>query len=154
MTTLASLTPAPGARRRKRRLGLGEGSGHGQTSTRGQKGQRSRSGDGKLVGFEGGQTPSLRRVPKRGFSNAAFRKEYQTVSLAAVSRVFESQREVTLDALRIHGLAKGARPVKILGPGRLVKAYKIFAHAFSASAADAIKKAGGEPVVVGTAAAS
>ncbi len=148
MTILATLKPAPGSRRRGRRLGLGEGSGHGQTSTRGQKGQRSRAGDGKLVGFEGGQTPILRRVPKRGFSNAAFRKEYQTVSLAALARVFENQREVTLDALRIHGLAKGPKPVKVLGTGRLAKAHKIFAHAFSAGAADAIKKAGGEAVVV------
>jgi large subunit ribosomal protein L15 len=70
---LSNLEPMPGSRRRRLRLGMGEGSGTGQTATRGQKGQRSRSGDGKLVGFEGGQTPLLRRIPKRGFTNGAFK---------------------------------------------------------------------------------
>ena len=123
---------------------MGEGSGTGQTATRGQKGQRSRSGDGKMPGFEGGQTPLLRRVPKRGFTNGAFRKVYQVVSLESIERVFKNQSDVSLEALKIHGLVKGARPVKVLGDGDLSRAYKISAHAFSASALEKIKKAGGE----------
>ncbi len=146
---LCDLSPAAGARKRKRRLGLGSGSGHGQTSTRGQKGQRSRSGDGKQVGFEGGQTPLLRRVPKRGFSNASFREKWQIVSLKDISRLFKNQAEVTLDALKTHGLIKGAGKVKVLGPGILDKPIKIFAHAFSKSAAESIRKAGGEPLSAG-----
>jgi len=146
--TLSALKPAPGARRRPRRLGLGEGSGHGQTATRGQKGQRSRSGDGKMSGFEGGQTPLLRRIPKRGFTNGPFRLRFQVVSLSDIERTFRNQREVSLEALRIHGLVKGRLPVKVLGEGNLSSAYKIRAHAFSGSARDKIRKAGGEAVVV------
>ncbi len=146
--SLATLAPAPGSRRRSQRLGLGEGSGHGQTSTRGQKGQRSRSGDGKLVGFEGGQTPLLRRVPKRGFSNAAFRVRYQVVSLADIERVFKNQKEVTLERLKIHGLARGSRAVKVLGGGALTLPYEIRAHAFSQSARKKIAAAGGKAEVV------
>ncbi|MBI5629630.1 MAG: 50S ribosomal protein L15 [Elusimicrobia bacterium] len=140
---LSALKSKPGARRERRRLGLGEGSGLGQTASRGQKGQRSRSGDGKLVGFEGGQTPLLRRVPKRGFTNAPFKVRYQIVSLADIERVFKNQKEVSLDSLKIHGLVRGPRPVKILGDGDVTRAYKIAAHAFSASAREKIKKAGG-----------
>src|SRR5271155_748047 len=109
---LDQLHPTPGSRHRHKRLGLGEGSGHGQTSTRGQKGQRSRSGDGKMPGFEGGQTPLLRRIPKRGFSNRAFKKVYQLVHLADIERVFKNQTEVSLEALKIHGLIRGKRLVK------------------------------------------
>ena len=144
MTNLSQLKPTPGSRKRRMRIGLGEGSGHGQTATRGQKGQRSRSGDGKMPGFEGGQTPLLRRIPKRGFSNGAFRVEYQVVSLETIERVFKNQKEVTLEALKIHGLINGRRPVKVLGDGSLTRPMKIAAHAFSASALEKIKKAGGE----------
>ena len=146
--SLSSLKPSPGSRRRPRRWGIGEGSGGGQTAGRGQKGQRSRSGDGKLPGFEGGQTPLLRRVPKRGFTNGPFRTVYQVVSLASIERVFKNQTEVTLEALRIHGLVKSSRPVKVLGDGTLSRPYKISAHAFSGSAKEKIAKAGGEAQVL------
>ena len=151
MTTifnLHSLKPTPGARKKHVRLGIGEGSGHGQTATRGQKGQRSRSGDGKLVGFEGGQTPLLRRIPKRGFTNGAFKVVYQVVSLESLERVFKNKNEIGVDDLRIHRLVKGKKPVKILGDGALTRALKVAAHAFSQSAKDKIEKAGGKVEVV------
>ena len=110
---LSGLRPKTGARRRRKRVGCGDGSGHGKTSCRGMKGQGSRSGDGKMVGFEGGQIPLLRRIPKRGFRNTAFQIRYQVVSLESVARVFKNQSEVDLDALRVHRLAKGRLPVGI-----------------------------------------
>jgi large subunit ribosomal protein L15 len=127
---------------------MGEGSTTGQTATRGQKGQRSRSGDGKMSGFEGGQTPLLRRIPKRGFTNGPFRHLFQVVSLESIQRVFKNQKEVNVEALRIHGLVKGRLPVKVLGDGNLSTAFKISAHAFSGSAREKIQKAGGEAVVI------
>ena len=145
---LSRLQMQPGARKRRTRIGLGEGSGHGQTATRGQKGQRSRSGDGKLVGFEGGQTPLLRRIPKRGFTNGAFKVVYQVVSLESIERVFKNQKDVTLDALKIHGLISGRSPVKVLGDGELKRALTVAAHAFSTSAKEKIEKAGGKAEVV------
>lgn len=146
--TLSNLQPTPGSRRKRLRLGMGEGSGTGQTATRGQKGQRSRSGDGKLVGFEGGQTPLLRRIPKRGFTNGLFKVTYQLIDLATLDRVFKNKAEVSLEDLRIHGLVKGRRPVKVLGDGELKRALKVAAHAFSASAKAKIEKAGGKAEVV------
>lgn len=146
--TLSHLQPAPGSRRRPLRLGMGEGSGTGQTATRGQKGQRSRSGDGKQVGFEGGQTPLLRRIPKRGFTNGPFKIVYQSVALASIDRVFKNKAEVSIDDLRIHRLIRGRKPVKILGDGDLKKAIKVSAHAFSRSAKDKIEKAGGKAEIL------
>lgn len=146
--TLSNLQPTPGSRRKRLRLGMGEGSGTGQTATRGQKGQRSRSGDGKLVGFEGGQTPLLRRIPKRGFTNGLFKVTYQLIDLATLDRVFKNKAEVSLEDLRIHGLVKGRRPVKVLGDGELKRAITVAAHAFSASAKAKIEKAGGKAEVV------
>ena len=146
--TLSNLKPTPGARRRRLRLGMGEGSGTGQTATRGQKGQRSRSGDGKLVGFEGGQTPLLRRIPKRGFTNGAFKVTYQVVSLETLDRVFKNKTEIGLEDLRVHRLAKGRKPVKILGDGELKRKLAVSAHAFSASAKAKLEKAGGKAEVV------
>lgn len=150
MTTisLSNLQPTPGSRRKRLRLGMGEGSGTGQTATRGQKGQRSRSGDGKLVGFEGGQTPLLRRIPKRGFTNGKFKVVYQVVALEAIERVFKNKAEVTLEDMRIHGMIKGRKPVKILGDGELKRALKVTANAFSQSAKDKIEKAGGKAEAV------
>lgn len=142
------LKPAPGSRRRSERLGLGEGSGGGQTATRGQKGQRSRSGDGKLCGFEGGQTPLLRRIPKRGFTNRSFKVTYQVVSLYDIERVFKNQRDVTPEGLKMHGLVKGGRPVKVLSDGEVSQAYKITAHAFSKKAVEKVQKAGGAAQVL------
>jgi large subunit ribosomal protein L15 len=146
--TLSNLKPTPGARRRRLRLGMGEGSGTGQTATRGQKGQRSRSGDGKLVGFEGGQTPLIRRIPKRGFTNGAFKVTYQVVSLESLERVFKNKNEIGIEDLRIHGLVKGRRLVKILGDGDLKRKLSVSAHAFSASAKAKLEKAGGKAEVV------
>jgi len=148
IVNLSNLRPSLGARRRPIRLGMGEGSGTGQTATRGQKGQRSRSGDGKQFGFEGGQTPLLRRIPKRGFSNVPFRHLFQVVSLADIQKTFPNQKEINVEALRIHGLVKGRLPVKVLGDGDLNSALKISAHAFSGSAREKIKKAGGEALVI------
>ena len=145
--TLANLKPTPGARRRRLRLGMGEGSGTGQTATRGQKGQRSRSGDGKLVGFEGGQTPLLRRIPKRGFTNGAFKVTYQVVSLETLERVFKNKTEIGLEDLRVHRLVKGRKLIKILGDGDLKRKLAVTAHAFSASAKSKIEKAGGKAEV-------
>ena len=146
--TLANLKPATGARRKRLRLGMGEGSGTGQTATRGQKGQRSRSGDGKLVGFEGGQTPLMRRIPKRGFTNGAFKVVYQVVSLESLERVFKNKSEIGLEDLRIHHLVKGKKLVKILGDGELKRALKVSAHKFSESAKAKIEKAGGKAEVL------
>ena len=144
---LHTLEAHPGSRRRPLRLGMGEGSGTGQTATRGQKGQRSRSGDGKLVGFEGGQTPLL-RIPKRGFTNGAFKVTYQVVSLESLETVFKNKNEIGLDDLRVHRLVKGRKPVKILGDGELKRKLKVSAHAFSQSAKSKIEKAGGTAEVV------
>ncbi len=146
--TLANLVPSPGSRRRPVRLGMGEGSGTGQTATRGQKGQRSRSGDGKLVGFEGGQTPLIRRIPKRGFTNGLFKVVYQVIDLGTLDRVFKNKAEITIEDLRIHNLIKGRKPVKILADGELKRAIKVSAHGFSAGAKDKIEKAGGKAEVV------
>jgi large subunit ribosomal protein L15 len=145
---LNNLHMFPGARRRRIRIGFGEGSGHGQTATKGQKGQRSRSGDGKLIGFEGGQTPLLRRIPKRGFTNGPFKTVYQVVSIESIERVFKNQKDVTLEALKIHGLVSGRAPVKVLGDGELKRPLTVAAHAFSASAKEKIEKAGGKAEVV------
>ena len=146
--TLSNLEPVPGSRRRPVRLGMGEGSGTGQTATRGQKGQRSRSGDGKLVGFEGGQTPLIRRIPKRGFTNGLFKVVYQVLDLATLDRVFKNKAEITIEDLRIHTRIKGRKPVKILADGELKRAIKVSAHGFSASAKEKIEKAGGKAEVV------
>lgn len=145
---LQNLSPIQGSRHRRKRLGDGQGSGHGQTSTRGQKGQRGRSGDGKLVGFEGGQTPLLRRIPKRGFRNTAFQRKYQVIHLSDLARVFGNQKEVHVDALRMHKLAKGILPIKILGDGDIQHGFNIQAHAFSKSAKEKIAKAGGTAELV------
>lgn len=95
------------------------------------------------MGFEGGQTPLLRRIPKHGFSNGAFRKEYQVICLEDLDRMFGQQQEITLDAMRRHRLISATVPVKILGDGTLARPVKIQAHAFSKSAMEKIRKAGG-----------
>src|SRR4051812_32297632 len=146
--TLANLEPTPGSRHRHMRWGIGEGSGGGQTAGRGQKGQRSRSGDGKQIGFEGGQTPLLRRIPKRGFTNGAFKVTYQVVSLETLEHVFKNKTDIGLDDLRVHRLVKGRKLVKILGDGELKRKLKVSAHAFSQSAKTKIEKAGGTAEVV------
>jgi large subunit ribosomal protein L15 len=139
--------PVPtGAHKRKKILGRGPGSGHGKTSTRGSKGQTSRSGRDFYPGFEGGQMPLIRKIPKRGFANP-FRQEYQIVSLQSLKKI--SAAAITLDVLEKQGLIKDkSRPVKILGDGEFAGKSTVQAHAFSKSAREKIEQAGGKIEVV------
>ncbi|HZN55397.1 MAG TPA: 50S ribosomal protein L15 [Candidatus Polarisedimenticolaceae bacterium] len=141
------LKPATGARRNRKRVGRGPGSGSGKTSGRGEKGQKSRSGYSAKRGFEGGQMPLHRRVPKRGFTNI-FRVAYRTVNVDRLNGL-PSGSEVTPDTLRAAGLlAKGKGPVKILGNGELKVALSVRAHKFTGSAARKIEAAGGKAEVI------
>src|SRR5688572_15177147 len=139
--SLSQLKPARGSRHRRKLLGRGEGSGHGQTATRGMKGQRSRAGDGKMVGFEGGQVPLIRRLPKRGFNNAHFHKKYQAVNLEQLELHFSSGAKVTAEELNKLGVVRRKMPIKILGTGKLTKKLTICVEAISASAKEAVEKA-------------
>ena len=143
MIRLHNLKPRPGARHRVKRLGIGESSGHGKTSGKGHKGQKARSGGSIRLGFEGGQMPLIRRLPKRGFNNAAFRKEYAIVNLDDLNE-FEAGATVNEQALReskhIRGNFAG---IKILGRGELKHGLTIEADKVSESAREKIEKAGG-----------
>ncbi|HET7208540.1 MAG TPA: 50S ribosomal protein L15 [Terriglobales bacterium] len=130
---------------KRKRVGRGMGSGMGKTSTRGHKGQRSRSGSRMLRGFEGGQMPLHRRLPKRGFTNI-FRTEYSIVSLERLAGLGEST--ITPEVLRKAGVVKGKAPIKVLGDGELKSALTVQAHKFSKSAQEKITKAGGKFEVV------
>jgi len=132
--------PRKGSEKRKR-VGRGMGSGMGKTSTRGHKGQRSRSGSRLLRGFEGGQMPLHRRLPKRGFTNI-FREEYAIVNLDKLAAL--GQTEITPDVLKKAGVVHGNKPVKVLGNGELTAAITVQAHKFSKSAQEKITKAGGK----------
>ena len=143
---LHDLSPAEGSRRKRKRIGRGPGSGTGKTAGKGHKGQRSRSGFSRRRGFEGGQMPLLRRVPKRGFNNI-FRTEYEIVNVA---RLAELEGDVTPELLVEKGLVRAGRPVKILGQGDLKKKLKVSAHKFSASAQSKIEAAGGSCEVLGS----
>ena len=134
------------ANENKKRVGRGMGSGMGKTSTRGHKGQRSRSGSRMIRGFEGGQMPLHRRMPKRGFTNI-FRIEYNVVNLERLAALGETT--ITPDVLRKAGVISTQHPVKILGNGELTVALTVHAHKFSKSAAEKIQKAGGKAVVLG-----
>jgi large subunit ribosomal protein L15 len=125
----------------RKRVGRGMGSGMGKTSTRGHKGQRSRSGSRMLRGFEGGQMPLHRRMPKRGLTNI-FRKEYNIVNLEKLAALGEAT--ITPEALRKAGVIKSKHPVKVLGDGELSAALTVQAHKFSKSAQEKITKAGGK----------
>jgi large subunit ribosomal protein L15 len=125
----------------KKRVGRGMGSGMGKTSTRGHKGQRSRSGSRMMRGFEGGQMPLHRRLPKRGFTNI-FRQEYNIVNLEKLAAL--SETTINPDVLRKAGVISTKRPVKILGDGELKSAITVHAHKFSKSAEEKIIKAGGK----------
>ena len=145
---LHELQPAAGAKRASKRLGRGRGSGLGKTAGRGSKGQLSRSGGGKGPGFEGGQTPLYRQLPKRGFTNK-YKVEYAVVNVSDLERVFEAGDEVDRDALREKGLVKGHDAlVKVLGDGELTKSLTVRADKFSESAMSKIKAAGGSAEVV------
>ena len=140
---LHNLKPRPGAKHRTKRLGAGESSGHGKTSGRGGKGQTARSGGSIRLGFEGGQMPLLRRIPKRGFNNKEYRTEYATVNVEALNE-FDAGATVTPEALVENGfLKKLLDGVKILGDGELKKKLTVKAQAFSGSAREKITKAGG-----------
>ncbi len=141
--SLHDLKPRPGSKHRRKLLGHGESSGHGKTSGRGGKGQTARSGSSIRIGFEGGQMPLIRRMPKRGFNNAQFAVRYIPVNLDVLNK-FEDGATVDEAALRSLGLANGPEKlVKILGDGELTRKLTIKAHAFSVTARAKIEKLGG-----------
>jgi len=137
---LSNLKPAPGSVKREKRIGRGEGSGHGGTSTRGHKGAKSRSGYHKKVGFEGGQMPLQRRVPKGGFTNIN-RVEYKAINLSTLELLAEKLKSELIDfqTLQTAGLVNKNSLVKILGNGKLTHKLEVHAHAFSKSAIAAIE---------------
>jgi large subunit ribosomal protein L15 len=142
------LKPAPGSKHRPKIVGRGIGSGHGAQSTRGMKGQRSRSGWGGMTGFEGGQIPMIRRIPKRGFRNTAFRTFYTIINVGDFDKRFEGQTAISPSALQLKGLINKGERLKVLGNGELTGSFKVQAHAFSASAQEKIKKVGGQVEVL------
>ena len=143
---LSNIRAPKKASEKRKRVGRGMGSGMGKTSTRGHKGQRSRTGMRLIRGFEGGQMPLHRRMPKRGFTNI-FRKEYNIVSLERLVELGETT--INPDVLRKAGVIKTKHPVKILGDGELKIAITVSAHKFSKSAQTKIEKAGGKAIVLG-----
>ncbi|MAF23696.1 MAG: 50S ribosomal protein L15 [Roseibacillus sp.] len=141
---LHNLKPNPGAKHRRKRLGNGESSGLGKTCGRGHKGQKSRSGGGVRPGFEGGQMPLHRRLPKRGFNNVQFQDKIAIVNVGQLNKKFEDDATVDEKALRAAGLVSGrCDAIKILGQGDLEKKLKIVVDAVSASARAKVEKAGG-----------
>ncbi|MEX0986424.1 MAG: 50S ribosomal protein L15 [Bacteroidales bacterium] len=141
---LSNLKPAKGSTKTRKRIGRGQGSGKGGTSTRGHKGQKSRSGYSKKIGFEGGQMPLQRRVPKFGFTNIN-RKEFKAINIATLQELADKKKltEITVDTLRDAGLVQKSTLVKILGEGELKTKLNVKAHAFSKSAVTAIEAQGG-----------
>ena len=147
---LHDLKPRPGAKHRRKRLGQGESSGHGKTSGRGGKGQTARSGSSIRIGFEGGQMPLIRRIPKRGFNNARHTVKFVAVNLESLNQ-FDNDARVDLAAIRKAGLANGpVKRVKILGDGELTRKLTVAAHAFSASARTKIEAKGGACEIIET----
>jgi large subunit ribosomal protein L15 len=146
---LNNLRAPAGSTHKKKRVGRGPGSGLGKTAGRGEKGQKSRSGYSAKTGFEGGQMPLHRRLPKRGFTNI-FKKEWIEISLAALDQHFAADDEVTPELLHERGLIKKARrDVVVLGTGELTKALKVSAHRFTKSARERIQQAGGTVTEIG-----
>jgi ribosomal protein L15, bacterial/organelle len=144
---LNNLKPRPGAKHRVKRLGCGESSGHGKTSGKGHKGQKARSGGSIRLGFEGGQMPLIRRLPKRGFNNAAFKTRYAVVNLDELE-VFDAGSEINEQLLREKGLISGKFDgLKILGRGEITKKLTIEADKFSEAARQKIEQAGGSVVL-------
>ena len=144
---LSNLQPAEGSVRNKKRIGRGIGSGKGRTSTRGHKGQKSRSGYSRRFGFEGGQMPLHRRLPKFGFNNRN-KVEYKAVNISMLQRLVEEKNidKFDIDTLRAFGILQKTQLVKILGNGELKAKIEVEAHAFSKSAVEAIEKVGGKAV--------
>ena len=147
--SLNTLKPAKGSTHKKKRVGRGPGSGLGKTAGRGEKGQKSRSGYSRKIGFEGGQMPLHRRLPKRGFTNI-FKKRWLEVSLAALEQHFNADEEITPEVLHTRGLIKKAKhDVVVLGNGEVSKPLRVSAHRFTKSAREKIEKAGGAVVQLG-----
>lgn len=146
MLTLANLAPQPGSTKQKKRLGRGPGSGHGKTAGRGHKGFKARSGSGVKPGFEGGQMPLQRRLPKRGFTNV-FKKIYAIVSLEQLE-IFAAGEKVTIDSLVAAKLVKKGAAVKILANGEISKALHVTVDKISEAAKAKIEQAGGSVVIV------
>lgn len=147
MLTLANLSPQEGSRKPKKRVGRGPGSGHGKTSGRGHKGAKARSGYQSKPGFEGGQMPLQRRLPKRGFNNI-FRKQYEIIGLGQLD-AFEAGQEISTETLVAAGLAKAGNGVKILANGEISKALTVKVEKVSGTARELIEKAGGTVVETG-----
>jgi large subunit ribosomal protein L15 len=148
MILLHKMSPKPGSVHRRKRLGTGQGSGHGQTSTKGQKGQNATAGGSKRDGFEGGQMPLLRRIPKSGFSNKQFRTVYEWTNVSILDKLFENGAEVTPETLVSGRLIKKGELVKVLGDGEITKKLNVRVHAFSKSAKEKIEKAGGKAELI------
>jgi large subunit ribosomal protein L15 len=145
---LHELKNVPGAIHRKKRVGCGEGGGHGKTSGRGGKGQSARSGSSIRPGFEGGQMPLYRKLPHRGFNQAAFRIEPVVVNLGDLAVIDASVTEINAEVLAQHGLIrKKEKAIKVLGDGELSRPLKVTAAKFSATAKAKIEKAGGQAIV-------
>ncbi len=146
--SLNNLRPAKGSTHKKKRVGRGPGSGLGKTAGRGEKGQKSRSGYSMKIGFEGGQMPLHRRLPKRGFTNI-FKKKWLEVSLEALESHFSADDEITPEVLHRRGIIKKAKhDIVVLGNGEVSKALKVSAHRFTRSAREKIEKAGGAVTVI------
>ena len=145
---LNNLRPAEGSTHKKKRVGRGPGSGLGKTAGRGNKGQKSRSGYSSKVGFEGGQMPLQRRLPKRGFTNI-FKKQWIEVTLATLEERFEVGDEITPETMHSRGvIAKGKRDIVVLGTGEITKALTVSAHRFTKGARTKIEAAGGTANVI------
>lgn len=146
--SLNNLHPAKGSTHKKKRIGRGPGSGTGKTAGKGHKGQKSRSGYSQKIGFEGGQMPLQRRLPKRGFTNI-FKKQWIEISLAKIEENFKVGDEITPEILHERGLIKKAKhDLVILGTGEISKSLKISAHRFTKTAKDKIEKAGGTATAI------
>ena len=145
---LNNLKPSPGSTHKKKRVGRGPGSGLGKTAGRGNKGQKSRSGYSGKIGFEGGQMPLQRRLPKRGFTNI-FKKQWTEITLTALENGFEANESATPEVMHERGvIAKGKRDVVVLGTGELTKALTVSAHRFTKGARRKIEAAGGTVNVI------
>ncbi|MCD6548148.1 MAG: 50S ribosomal protein L15 [Thermodesulfobacterium sp.] len=148
LITLENLKPFPGAKHKEKRVGRGHGSGHGKTSCRGHKGQKARKSPDISPWFEGGQTPIIRRVPKRGFKNP-FKVEYRVINIKDLVKKFQPNEVVDEDSLREKGLLKGKnKPVKILGEGEIDIPLVVKVNAISRAAKEKIEKAGGKVEIV------
>ncbi|WP_297985526.1 50S ribosomal protein L15 [uncultured Chryseobacterium sp.] len=146
---LNNIKPATGSTHSSKRIGRGQGSGYGGTSTKGHKGQKARAGYSQKIGFEGGQMPLQRRLPKFGFNNVN-RKEYRAINLDTIQNLADAKNitEITKDVLVENGLAKKSEIVKIMGRGELKTGVSISAHKFTKSAEEAISKAGGKAITL------